>query len=124
MRRLKEEDGAETLEVVAIFPLVILVIVIIWQFALAGYTAIITAGTAREAVRAAAVSANCHTAAANASIGWDGSTRRVSCSCSGEFCRATVRLQIKKAPLPLIGDLPNYPWVTSTAYMRYEPPYY
>jgi pilus assembly protein CpaE len=119
----REERGAETVEFLGTLPLVILTIAIIWQFALLGYTAVITAGTAREAARAAAVGADCRAAAAQASVGWDSGTRRVSCSCGGETCRATVDLQVKRAPLPLIGRLPSYPWVSSTAYMRYEPPY-
>jgi len=127
MRRLyellKDERGAETVEFLGTLPLVMLTIAIIWQFALLGYTAVITGGAAREAARAAAVAANCQTAAANASIGWDDDTRRVSCSCAGDMCTAEVQLQVKRAPLPLIRSLPGYPWVTSTAMMRYEPPY-
>lgn len=119
----REERGAETIEFLGTLPLVILTIAIIWQFALLGYTAVVTAGAAREAARAAAVGASCQTAAANASIGWDTGVRRVSCSCGGDMCRAEVSLQVKRAPLPLIGRLPDYPWVASTAYMRYEPPY-
>jgi hypothetical protein len=121
--KLKDEKGAETVELLGSLPLIVLTIAIIWQFALLGYTAVITAGTAREAARAAAVGANCQVAAANASIGWSSATRQVTCSCGGDTCVARVSLQIKRAPLPLIGSLPNYPWVTSTAVMRYEPPY-
>lgn len=123
-RVFEDESGAETIEFLGTLPLVMLTIAIIWQFALLGYTAITTAGTAREAARAAAVGANCHTAAANASEGWDDSTRRVEgCSCNGDMCTATVHLQVLRAPLPLISRLPNYPWVSSSAAMRYEPPY-
>lgn len=124
LRRLfKEERGAETIEFLGTLPLVMLTIALIWQFALLGYTAVITAGTAREAARAAAVGASCHTAAANASEGWNDGTRRVECSCGGDMCTATVSLQVLRAPLPLISRLPNYPWVSSSAAMRYEPPY-
>ena len=124
MHCLKQDRGAETIEFVGTFPLVLLAIAVIWQFSLLGYTAIVAAGASREAARAAAVRANWRSAAANASIGWNNATRRVRVSCGGEVCRATVQLQVKKAPLPLIGRLPNYPWVTSTAVMRYEPPYH
>jgi hypothetical protein len=127
MRRLvellKDERGAETVEFLGMLPLVMLTIAIIWQFALLGYTAVITSGTAREAARAAAVGADCQTAAANASIGWNDDTRQVTCWCAGDMCTAEARLQVKRAPLPLIGRLPSYPWVTSIAMMRYEPPY-
>lgn len=124
LTRLRDEErGAETVEFLGMLPLVILTIAIIWQFALVGYTAVITAGTAREAARAAAVGANCQSAAAQASVGWNGGTRRVSCSCGGDMCTARVELQVKRAPLPLIDRLPTYPWVSSTARMRYEPPY-
>ncbi|MDJ0754747.1 MAG: hypothetical protein QNJ45_14580 [Ardenticatenaceae bacterium] len=122
-RKLKEEKGAETIEFLGMLPVVMITIAIVWQFALLGYTAVITAGAAREGARAAAVGNSCQAAAANASIGWDGGVRRVNCSCGGQACTATVQLQIKKAPIPLISSLPNYPWVSSTAVMRYEPPY-
>lgn len=121
---LKDESGAEVVEFLGTLPLVMLLIAIIWQFALLGYTAVITAGAAREAARAIVVGASCQTAAANASIGWGNDTRRVTCYCSGDMCTARVQLQVKRAPLPLIGRLPDYPWVTSTAMMRYEPPYH
>lgn len=123
MKDIRKEQGVETIEFLGAFPLVLLAIVIIWQFVLLGYTAIVVAGTSREAARAAAVGANWRTAAANASLGWDNTTRRVHVSCGGDTCVARVQLQVKKAPLPLIGRLPNYPWVSSTAVMRYEPPY-
>lgn len=118
-----DEKGAETIEFVGIFPLVLFTIVLIWQFVLLGYTAVVVPGAAREAARAAAVGASCSVAAANASIGWDGGSRQTSCGCGGDFCQATVRLQVKDVPIPLIGRLLNYPWLESTASMRYEPPY-
>lgn len=123
-QKLREERGAETIEFIAAIPLVLLTIVMIWQFVLLGYTAIVVASASREAARAAAVGGNWRAAAINASPGWGSATRQVSASCGGNVCRATVRLQIKKAPLPLIGHLPEYPWITSTSVMRYEPPYH
>ena len=124
VRFIKDERGVETLEFLGIFPLVLLIMVLIWQFVLAGYTAVVVAGASREAARAAAVQADCHSAAASASLAWNDGTRQVNCWCSGDTCTAVVQLQIKRAPLPLIGGLPNYPWVSSTAVMRYEPPYH
>ena len=118
------EDGAETVEFVGTLPLVVITIAIIWQFSLLGYTAVVAAGAAREGARAAAVGANCRGAAAQASPGWDGGTRTVSCSRSGEMVTAEVRLEVLRAPIPLIGTLPSYPWVTSRASMRYEPPFH
>lgn len=120
---LGREDGAETIEFIGMFPLVLLTIILIWQFVLLGYTAVVVPGAAREAARAAAVGASCQQAAANASVSWDGGGRRVSCGCGGDFCTAEVELQVFRVPIPLINNLPNYPWLKSKASMRYEPPY-
>lgn len=123
LRWVRQEDGIEILEFVGLFPLVLLTIMIIWQFMLVGYTAIIVASAAREGARATAVREDCYNAVVRASPGWDDSTRQIQCQVNGDTVIVTVKLQIPKTQLPLIGSLPGYPWMPSTAVMRYEPPY-
>lgn len=121
--RLGEERGAELIEFVALFPLVLLFTLIVWQFALVGYTGIVAANAAREGARAAAVAESCYDGARSASQPWRDSTRRIRCESGGTVVRATVELQVPKTYFPFLEWLPNYPWVSVTATMRYEPPY-
>ena len=54
-RRLQEESGQATVELVALLPVVLLLGAIVWQLALAGHTAWVCAHAARAAARAEAV---------------------------------------------------------------------
>ncbi len=124
-RRLaRDERGAELVEFVGLFPLVLLTLAIAWQFLLAGYTGIIASGTAREGARAAAVGEDVDRAVRLSSPGFD--DRRQWAGIAGYPCSGAnpvtiqVRLQIPLIDLPLIGALDAAPWVTSTATARCE----
>jgi hypothetical protein len=122
------ERGAAIIEYIGFFPLVLLVLVIAWQFVLVGYTGIIAAGAAREGARAAATRENVDRAVRNASPGFDG--RRWWQPLAGYPCSdysshpvtIQVQLEVPHVLFPFVGSLGNYPKVTQRATVRCEPP--
>ena len=58
MRRTRAEDGQASIELVALLPLLALLIVALWQAALAGGTVWLAGSAARAAARAAALGAD------------------------------------------------------------------
>lgn len=120
MSNAQDEKGLETLEFVGLFPLVILAILLVWQFTLVGYAGIIAAGAAREGARAAAVGADIYGAVSNASSGLE--WRIDNITGGSEMRSVTVAIRVPKVSLPFIKNI-KYPWVRSTATMRYEKPY-
>jgi hypothetical protein len=115
----RDKKGIETIEFVGIFPLVILTLLIIWQLMLTAHTVIIAASAAREGARAAVVDKNPYAAVEQASSG----RAEVVSITGGEMKSVKVRARIPKINLPLIGNLPDLPYVYQTATMRYESPY-
>lgn len=119
MRSDRDENGIETIEFVGMFPLAILTLAIIWQLMLVGHTAIIAASAAREGARASVVGRDPYAAVEKASLG-----RAEVFRITGDEMKAvTVRARIPKINLPLIGYLPDLPYVYQTAVMRDELPY-
>lgn len=122
------ERGAAIIEYIGFFPLVLLVLVIAWQFVLVGYTGIIAAGAAREGARAAATREDVERAVRNASLGFDG--RRWWQPLAGYPCSdysshpvtIQVQLEVPHVLFPFVGSLGNYPKVTQRATVRCEPP--
>jgi pilus assembly protein CpaE len=64
-RRGRGEGGQVTLETLGMTPLILLVLVLVWQAVLAGYTFTLAGHAADEAARAAAVGEDAHAAAAD-----------------------------------------------------------
>ena len=122
-----DEGGIELIELLGFFPIVLLVMLISWQFILVGYTGIVAAGAAREGVRAAVTREDIDRAVTWGSPGFDG--RRswgVSGSCpdyAGNPVAVTVRLGVPHVNFPFIGALAAYPEVVTVATMRCEPPF-
>jgi hypothetical protein len=122
----RDERGIELVEFVALFPLVLFTLAILWQFVLVGYAGVLASGAAREGARAAATREDVNRAVTNASPGFDG--RRQWNALAGYPCGSNnpvtvqVRLQVPHVIFPFIGALDGYPWVTSTATARCEPP--
>jgi hypothetical protein len=128
-RLINDERGAELIEFLGIFPIVLLTFAIVWQFMLVGYTGIVASGAAREGARAAAVRADVERAVKFASPGFDG--RREWTALAGYPCTTSggnpvtiqVRLEIPHVIFPFLGALDAYPKVAAVATMRCEPPY-
>lgn len=128
-RYLWDEHGVELIEFLGFVPLVLLILVIAWQFILVGYTGVVASGAAREGARAAAVREDVDRAVRFASPGFDGRRQWTAlggypCSTySGGPVTIQVRLEVPHVTFPFIGALNQYPVVTSKATMRCEPPY-
>jgi hypothetical protein len=114
-----DQRGLEILEFVGLFPLVLLTILIVWQFMLVGYAAIVAAGVAREGARAATIGHPPGSAVGEACP--PGLACRVDDFYPGPGDMVTVvaAVQVPKVSLPFIDNV-EYPWVQSTAKMRYE----
>jgi len=52
--RLRRQEGSQALELVALLPLLVTTALVLWQFALTGYTLIVAETAVRDAGRAAA----------------------------------------------------------------------
>jgi pilus assembly protein CpaE len=108
--RARGDRGQVTVEFLGMVPLIILVLVLVWQFVLVGYTFTLAGNAADEAARAAAVGQDAGAAAqSDLPSGWDAST---SVSRSGGMAHAEVRL---KVPVLFPGAL-SFPFtVTGSA---------
>ncbi|HLL35964.1 TadE/TadG family type IV pilus assembly protein [Streptomyces sp.] len=93
------DDGQVTIEFLGMTPLILLTLVLLWQFALLGYTFVLAGNAADEAVRAATAAAPGERQGACEAAGrdklpeaWEGGA---SVSCVGEgFVTATVTLEV------------------------------
>lgn len=124
----RSERGAAIIEYIGFFPLVLLVLVIAWQFVLVGYTGIIAVGAACEGVRAAATREDVDRAVRNTSPGFDGRRQwqpLAGYPCSGYSSHPVtiqVQLEVPHVLFPFVGSLGSYPKVTRRATVRCEPP--
>lgn len=95
-------------------PLILLVLVLCWQFVLVGYTFILAGNAADKAARASAVGDSCQDAAQEDLPSAWSSAAHVTCPGHefGELAKATVRL---KVPVLFPGSV-TFPFtLTSTA---------
>lgn len=103
---LANEQGSQTLEFAALFPLVVVTILIMWQFALAAYAVVVGNAAARDAARVAAVEGDWATAARRAATGFvievdDPDYSSVS---FGRAVTVRVRIRIPTLPLPFLRE--------------------
>ncbi|ANS67622.1 septum site-determining protein [Streptomyces lincolnensis] len=96
--RPKDDDGQVTVEFLGMTPLIILTLVLMWQFVLLGYTFTLAGNAADEAARAATEvplgqrAAACQQAATEHLPGaWTG---QADCQTGGGYVTATVRLEV------------------------------
>ncbi|HEU4323630.1 MAG TPA: TadE/TadG family type IV pilus assembly protein [Roseiflexaceae bacterium] len=127
LRMALDERGVQLVEFVGLFPLVLLALVIGWQFALLGYTGVLASSAAREGARAAATRESVEGAVRGATPGFDG--RRWWSAQGGYPCAASsapvtvqVRLRMPQVTLPYLGAVDVYPLISASASARCEPP--
>ncbi len=107
MKRLrtlvKNERGSQLIEFVAVFPMVILAMMIIWQMALVAYTVVVTEAAARDGARAAAVEGNAEEVAKRSA----GNLRleSVNTEKGDEDVTVTVVAKVPTVSIPFIGRL-------------------
>ncbi|MEE1927808.1 TadE/TadG family type IV pilus assembly protein [Streptomyces sp. TRM 70351] len=88
------DAGQVTVEFLGMVPLILLTLVLLWQFVLVGYTFTLAGNAADEAARAGAVGDDCAAAAsADLPAAWR-SGAAVGCGESGGLVTATVTLTV------------------------------
>ncbi|MET9830659.1 TadE family protein [Streptomyces sp. NPDC006385] len=96
MRR-RGDKGQVTIEFLGMTPLIVITLVLMWQFVLLGYTYSLAGNAADEAVRAGTASegqAGCEEAGLRHLPGaWQGGAR-VECEASGGYVTADVHLEV------------------------------
>jgi hypothetical protein len=98
--RLAKDRGQVTIEFLGMTPLIIVTLVVVWQFVLVGYTFTLAGNAADEAVRAATATAPggrdgaCQEAGLDKLSGaWAGGAS-VDCATAGGFVTADVQLDV------------------------------
>lgn len=95
---LRRDDGQVTFEFLGMTPLIILTLVLMWQFVLLGYTFTLAGNAADEAVRAGTAVPAGQRQGACEQAGRDklpdAWTGQVDCSTSGGYVTADVRLEV------------------------------
>ncbi|MCK1795731.1 pilus assembly protein [Streptomyces sp. XM4193] len=93
----REPDrGQATVEFLGMLPLILLVLVLCWQFVLVGYTFVLAGNAADKGARAAAVGGDCQDAATEDLPQAWASGAEVSCQEAefGQLAKATVGLKV------------------------------
>lgn len=95
--RLRGDRGQVTVEFLGMMPLILLTLVLVWQFVLLGYTYTLAGNAADEAARAGAASAGqagCQEAGLrHLPDAWEGGAS-VECGVSGGYVTADVHLEV------------------------------
>ncbi|GAK13684.1 TadE/TadG family type IV pilus assembly protein [Geomicrobium sp. JCM 19039] len=121
---VKNQKGAQVLEFVAVFPLIIFAFMFIWQMALVAYGIVVTEAAVRDGARAAAVSEDHESAAReaidNSSMGVQVNEvdSNVTSTSYGEEVIVTLETYVPTINVPFIGSLEQT--VSSQASMPYE----
>ncbi|WP_026691110.1 TadE/TadG family type IV pilus assembly protein [Alteribacter aurantiacus] len=117
----RNEKGSQTLEFVAVFPLIIFAFLFIWQMALVSYAIVVTEAAARDGARAASVDGDYVQAVQASAAGLDVVStpgRSISESSYGPEVTVTVVTKVPMIQMPLIRNIDQN--ITSTATMPYE----
>lgn len=100
---LKNEKGSQAIEFVAMFPLVILGFLIIWQIALIAFSLVVAESAARDGARAAAIhDPDWQQVAEKSASGFD---VEVSGGPGNEEARVEVHITAPVIALPFIADM-------------------
>ncbi|MCF6139558.1 TadE/TadG family type IV pilus assembly protein [Pseudalkalibacillus berkeleyi] len=102
---VKNERGSQLIEFIAVFPMVILAMLFIWQMALVAYTVVITESAARDGARAAAVEGNAKEVAERSAGGLK--LQSVTTNESAEEVTVIVVAKVPTVSIPFIGKI-NY----------------
>ncbi|MCM3113223.1 TadE/TadG family type IV pilus assembly protein [Lederbergia lenta] len=101
---MRNERGSQLIEFMAVFPMIIMALLFIWQVALVAYTVVVAESAARDGARVAAVGGDYGSAVDRAAHGL-----QVSSSVSegmtsyGEEVTVTVKATVPTIKIPLIG---------------------
>ncbi|MBU8881367.1 pilus assembly protein [Bacillus sp. FJAT-29790] len=102
-RYVKNEKGSQAIEFVAMFPLVILAFLIIWQIALIAFSLVVAESAARDGARAAAIhDPNWEKVAKRSASGFNVT---VTGGPGKEEARVMVHINAPVIALPFIADM-------------------
>lgn len=105
-RRIRNERGSQLIEFLAVFPMIVMALLFIWQMALVAYTVVVTEAAARDGARVAAVDGDYKAAVRRAAHGLDVSSSKSTGSTSyGEEVTVRVTATIPSIKIPLIGRI-------------------
>lgn len=109
---VKNERGSQTLEFIAIFPLIIFSFLLIWQMALVAYSVVVAEAAARDGARVAAVVGESnmepirdavHRAAYGLEV--NSVTASKNSTSYGEEITVTIEVEMMTINIPFINDL-------------------
>ncbi|UTR11088.1 pilus assembly protein [Evansella sp. LMS18] len=115
------EKGSQTIEFVAIFPLLIFAIFFVWQVSLVAYALVVTEAAARDGARAASVEGDYVQAVENSAVGLQLAgtpTRSIGSSGYGEEVTVTVVTKVPFIQMPILNNLDQN--ITRSVTMPYE----
>lgn len=105
-RRIQNERGSQLIEFLAVFPMIVMALLFIWQMALVAYTVVVAESAARDGARVAAVGGAYEEAVERAAYGLDvSSDSYTSTTAYGEEVTVTVTATIPSVKIPLIGRI-------------------
>ena len=100
---IHNEKGSQAIEFVAMFPLILLSILIIWQIGLIAFSLVVAESAARDGARAAAIhDPNWSQVAENSAFGLD---VKVTGGPGAEEARVNVEVKAPIVQLPLISEI-------------------
>lgn len=105
-RHLQNERGSQLIEFLAVFPMIVMALLFIWQVALVAYTVVVAESAARDGARVAAVGGEFEDAVERAAYGLDVSSESfTSGTAYGEEVTVTVTATIPSIKIPFIGRI-------------------
>ena len=106
LRHAKNEKGSQLIEFVAVFPMIVMALLFIWQVALVAYTVVVAESAARDGARVAAVDGDYGDAVNRAAHGIKVSSSVTEGSTSyGKEVTVTVKAKVPTIKIPFIGKL-------------------
>lgn len=102
--RLRRQNGAGTLELIGLLPLLLVAVLVMWQFTLGAYTLVVAEAAVRDGARAAADGSDARAAAQTSAGDLAVVVEDPAYQRRGELCQVTLRLsaRVPLAPASLI----------------------
>lgn len=98
---LKDENGSQTLEFVALIPFFLIMMLMVWQFGLTAYTMVVAESAAHDGARAAAAGNDGIRAAQKTAYGFKVQAREKKTRSEVSY---TVILDVPLVKLPFLAD--------------------
>ncbi|GIN58129.1 hypothetical protein J8TS2_24480 [Lederbergia ruris] len=101
---IKNEKGSQLIEFLAVFPMVVMALLFIWQVALVAYTVVVAESAARDGARVASVGGDYSAAVDRSAHGLEVSSSLSEGTTSyGKEVTVTVNATVPSIKIPLIG---------------------